>query len=587
MLLPVQFDPQETATVDVPRHYLEDQKIARLFHNYVSNVSQCLRPLAEEHHTRCVKLLIELESENELVRGGIALAATCLLRSYEILSGDTDPNVHLRGAYSMASVPGLFATVTRTPLLEAGFWNYLREDITFSLFERCPLKMGLETSQPLLDLHSDQGHLNAITLVLGRIINDCFRDEADNLTWSNSFDSLCEWHQQLPAHMLPYSRQNSSTPFPTIWLLQPCHASALHYYLVGLLILAIFASEAEAKHLSYLSIFQHETLSKSDFLHHLALDICGIAFTAKTPSVLVNAFGPIGYCSCLNHRNLEKAVRHVHQDGLVVIEDIVPHKFLDALNKKMVDDAQTLLSQGEKTPFNYNRGNIQQDPPPVSEYFNPLIFANPIATQVTTAVLGPRPKWTFCSANSAMPVVLGAEPQRQPVHSDADFAHPNHPFALVVNVPLVTTTPENGSTEIWLGTHNQFGIEAQEGAHGERASGRIQEAHLAQQRQISPPTQPSLKKGSIVIRDLRLWHAGMPNTTDQTRVMLAMIHFAPWFRNRMRLEFSEDIRPILQRLETDGMLDLDVPVDWVSRDAALQRYLHRGFGNSYDFSQED
>lgn len=46
-----------------------------------------LQPLAEEHHTRCVKLLIELDSENELVSGGIALAATCLLRSYEILSG--------------------------------------------------------------------------------------------------------------------------------------------------------------------------------------------------------------------------------------------------------------------------------------------------------------------------------------------------------------------------------------------------------------------------------------------------------------------------------------------------------------------
>lgn len=186
-----------------------------------------------------------------------------------------------------------------------------------------------------------------------------------------------------------------------------------------------------------------------------------------------------------------------------------------------------------------------------------------------------------------MPTAPGAEPQRQPVHSDADFAHPNHPFALVVNVPLVATTPENGSTEIWPGTHNQFNIEAQDGAHGERASGRIQEARLARQRQISPPTQPSLKKGSIVIRDLRLWHAGMPNTTDQTRVMLAMIHFAPWFRNRMRLEFSEVIRPILQRLKTDGMLSLDVPVDWVSRYAALQRYLRRGFGNSYDFSHED
>lgn len=36
-----------------------------------------------------------------------------------------------------------------------------------------------------------------------------------------------------------------------------------------------------------------------------------------------------------------------------------------------------------------------------------------------------------------MPPTPGHEPQRQPVHADADFAHPTHPFALVVNVPLV------------------------------------------------------------------------------------------------------------------------------------------------------
>ncbi|KAH7313894.1 hypothetical protein B0I35DRAFT_513474 [Stachybotrys elegans] len=286
----------------------------------------------------------------------------------------------------------------------------------------------------------------------------------------------------------------------------------------------------------------------------------------------------------LEARNLEKAVRHIHQDGLVVIEDVVPHEHLDFLNKKMVQDARVLQSRGEDGPFNYNQGNLQQDPPPVAKYFNPLIFLNPIATQITTAVLGPCPKWTFCSANSAIPPLPGAKPQRQPVHSDADFAHPTHPFALVVNVPLVTTTADNGSTEIWLGTHNN-GVESQEGAHGERASGRIREELLDERSKVSPPIQPAIKKGSVVVRDLRLWHAGMPNTSDEVRVMLAMIHFAPWYRNPMRLEMGDDIKPILDQAKKDKRLGLEIPVDWVGTKEAEERYLNRGFGNSYDFNQ--
>ncbi|KAH6887530.1 hypothetical protein B0T10DRAFT_538949 [Thelonectria olida] len=288
----------------------------------------------------------------------------------------------------------------------------------------------------------------------------------------------------------------------------------------------------------------------------------------------------------LSARNLEMAVRHMHQDGLVVVEDVVPHDHLDLLNDKMVQDANVLQARGDDGPFNYNKGNIQQDAPPVAAYFFPSIFTNPIATQITSAVLGPHPKWSFCSANSAMPAGPGRKPQRQPVHSDADFAHPSHPFALVVNVPLVTTTPENGSTEIWLGTHSGSGVEAQEGVHGDRASGRISEALLAQRREVCPPVQPLVKKGSIVLRDLRLWHAGMPNMTDEVRVMLAMIHFAPWYRNRMRLEFGEDIKPVLETLAREGKLGLDVPVDWVSNKEVMEGYLNRGFGNSYDFDQE-
>ena len=186
--------------------------------------------------------------------------------------------------------------------------------------------------------------------------------------------------------------------------------------------------------------------------------------------------------------------------------------------------SRTLQARGKDMPFNYNVGNIQQDAPPVKSFFHNSVFLNPIASQVTASILGPRPKWTFCSGNTALPPVKGTEPQRQPVHADADFEHPTHPFALVVNVPLIKFTPENGSTEVWLGTHTPdlAGLHVQEGAHGDRASGRIKKHLLEQRREVRGPCQPVIEKGSIIIRDLRLWHGGMPNWTDEVRVMLAM-----------------------------------------------------------------
>ena len=78
----------------------------------------------------------------------------------------------------------------------------------------------------------------------------------------------------------------------------------------------------------------------------------------------------------LGARNLELAVRSLHADGLVVVEDAIPHKDLDALNEKMVKDARYLQSLGDKGPFNYNQGNLQQDPPPVAEYFYKSIFTS-------------------------------------------------------------------------------------------------------------------------------------------------------------------------------------------------------------------
>ena len=60
--------------------------------------------------------------------------------------------------------------------------------------------------------------------------------------------------------------------------------------------------------------------------------------------------------------------------GLVVIENAIEHSVIDKLNEKMVEDAKYLRSLGEKGPFNYNQGNLQQDAPPVGEHLDSSIF---------------------------------------------------------------------------------------------------------------------------------------------------------------------------------------------------------------------
>lgn len=58
----------------------------------------------------------------------------------------------------------------------------------------------------------------------------------------------------------------------------------------------------------------------------------------------------------LTWQNLERAARALHRDGLVVLEDVIDHDRLDALNAKMAEDARILQSAGEASPFNYNKG---------------------------------------------------------------------------------------------------------------------------------------------------------------------------------------------------------------------------------------
>lgn len=145
---------------------------------------------------------------------------------------------------------------------------------------------------------------------------------------------------------------------------------------------------------------------------------------------------------------------------------------------------------------------------------------------------------------------------------------------MVINVPLVTMTPQNGSTEIWLGTHNGTTIADQEGEHGDRASGRIKTHLLEARKQVRPPYQPVVKKGSIIIRDLRLWHGGKPNLSDEPRVMLAMSKFCPGFFAGVLLVLmnfkSISRRGIAIRCKSNSHMTCEIDLLWRKPDCRLR-----------------
>lgn len=252
----------------------------------------------------------------------------------------------------------------------------------------------------------------------------------------------------------------------------------------------------------------------------------------------------------LSSHNLQAALEALHQDGAIAITNAIEPPHLDKLNSRMINEAKALYAKPQThRNFGPQTGNIQQEPIIEPEYLFEDILANPWATAITECMLGPNPRMRFYSANTAFKAS-----ERQPVHVDVHFDFPKLPFGLCLNVNLVDTGPENGSTELWLGSHKDC-----DGAETSDYNG-VREELVEERRKISPPIQPTLPKGSMIIRDFRLWHAGMPNRTDDPRVMLVSIQFPAWYRT--------DQTFVLPR-SAEGKLDWGhlVPcIEWVDED---------------------
>jgi hypothetical protein len=216
----------------------------------------------------------------------------------------------------------------------------------------------------------------------------------------------------------------------------------------------------------------------------------------------------------LDSDHLSEAVAAIEEDGFVILGGVVATSTLDAIKPKLDEDTAELRRRGRWGGAGQKPGHLQQAMPRSREHIYSDIVTNPLIIQVTAAVLGEGLHLHLYNGNTNLP---GSE--HQPLHRDHEhlFQDCIHPAtSIVVNISPVDVDETNGATEIWPGSHLVPG------------PGRVSECDEQARREIVPPAHAITQKGDAVLRDMRLWHRGVPNHGTEARHMIAMAH-SRWF----------------------------------------------------------
>ncbi|KAH8780397.1 hypothetical protein BGZ57DRAFT_926717 [Hyaloscypha finlandica] len=123
-----------------------------------------------------------------------------------------------------------------------------------------------------------------------------------------------------------------------------------------------------------------------------------------------------------------------------------------------------------------------------------------------------------------------------------------------LSITSLTFSPEELSTKTLAPRHLQAALEALHRDGIPLLSNAIPTSDLdilnsrwSPKQSISTPSplptvQPTIPKGALIIRDLRLWYAGMPNQMEEPRVTLVSIHFSGWYRTERKILLLESVK---------------------------------------------
>jgi ectoine hydroxylase-related dioxygenase (phytanoyl-CoA dioxygenase family) len=186
-----------------------------------------------------------------------------------------------------------------------------------------------------------------------------------------------------------------------------------------------------------------------------------------------------------------------------------------ALVTEMREAFDALLENYRAThPTNRGANRFQMYLPFEPPLAHPLLYENDDVLAVAQEVLGEQMCCEYFASDTPLP---GSDYQR--THSDTRLLFPEYrislpAYGLVLNVPLVDVTLENGPLEIWPG-----------GTHLWPGGGDVDALAKGM-----PSERLTMPAGTGILRDLRMWHRGTPNRGERSRPHLALVYTRAWYR---------------------------------------------------------
>jgi hypothetical protein len=242
---------------------------------------------------------------------------------------------------------------------------------------------------------------------------------------------------------------------------------------------------------------------------------------------------------CLSAGRLARVLQSIRSLGAAIVTGAVNLDHCDALRAAMAAD----LPAAARKPLALDiPGHVQHNPPPRARDLYPDIIANPIVMSIARELMGSI-RLSLYTGNTMLPHTT----QPQPLHWDEyqlwpGLEHAPPVAALAANIPLVDVTLENGAMEAWPGTH--LDVRSARGASG---SLLVPNEWIEARRAECPPVRVPLPKGALLLRDLRMWHRGTTNSTNEARPLVALSYQPSWYRP-LAIDFYADAEPVLAKL---------------------------------------
>lgn len=215
-----------------------------------------------------------------------------------------------------------------------------------------------------------------------------------------------------------------------------------------------------------------------------------------------------------SQERLAEAVASIKENGYVVLENVLDREYVRQMKDKLLEVFEKKRQRTNIEPSNlysledypgvggnhgFNRWNLRL--PSCQPFIDSRLLGNPIAHNIFNAFFNKSPVFPIIACDMNAPGSTF-----QALHRDRST------FALIMNVPLVDMTMENGATHIFPGTHCMPGKPFQD--HGPQM--------------YCPKWPPAswkgeflcVKAGAVVIRDVRMAHRGMANHTDEFRPLI-------------------------------------------------------------------